>query len=146
MYNVSVGAIAAIINAAIAILQVLIPNALVFTLTATLSETHTAATWSVVARNLQSSLWPVLLRSDSAVTKYVQRDIGVIVLLRPIMLGLLAIAAVITPLGLYETIEPAKTLRPVNFVRQSDEGSFGLVTPHRSDLGFSRDCTDQWPQ
>jgi hypothetical protein len=80
---------------------------------------------------------------DSAGTKYVQRDIEVITLLRPITLGLLAIAAVITPLGLYETIEPAEALRPVSFVRQSDEGSFGLVTPHRPYLGSSRDCTDR---
>jgi hypothetical protein len=39
---------------------------------------------------------------DSAGTKYVQRDIEVITLLRPITLGLLAIAAVITPLGFKE--------------------------------------------
>jgi hypothetical protein len=142
MYSFSVGVIAAIINAVVAILQILVPNALIFTLTATLSETHTAATWSVVARNLQSSLWPVLLRSDSAATKHVQRHIEIINLLRPLTLGLLGITAIVAPLGLYETIEPAEALRPVKFVRQSDEGSFGLLTPHRSDLGFSRGCSD----
>jgi hypothetical protein len=143
MYSFSVGVVAAIMNAVVAILQILIPNALMFLLAVTLSETHTAATWSVVARNLQSSLWPTLLRSDSVATRYVQRETTLITLLRPITLGLLAIAAIVTPLGLHETIEPAPQHRLVQFFQQSDEGSFGLTTPPRSDLGFSRDCSDE---
>jgi hypothetical protein len=143
MYSFSVGVVAAIINAVVALLQILVPNALMFILTATLSETHTAATWSVVARNLQSSLWPTLLRSESVATKHVERDITVITFLRPITLGLLAIAAIVTPLGLYETIEPATGDYTVDFIRQPDEGSFGLMTPPRSNLGFSRGCSDK---
>jgi hypothetical protein len=143
MYSLSVGVVAAIINAIVALLQALIPTALVFLLPAILSDTHTAATWSVVARNLQSSLWPTLLRSDSVATRHVQRSITIITLLRPITLALLAIAAIVTPLGLYENIEPAAKDHPIEFVHQSDGGSFGLTTPTRSDLGFSRDCSDK---
>jgi hypothetical protein len=143
MYSISVGVVAAIINAVVALLQILVPNALIFILAAALSETHTAATWSVVARNLQSSFWPTLLRSDSVTTKHVQCDITVIAFLRPVTLGLLAAAAIVTPLGLYETIEPATRDYLVEFIRQSDEGSFGLMTPPRSNLGFSRGCSDK---
>jgi len=143
MFSFSVAVVAAIINAIVALLQILVPNALIFILTATLSETHTAATWSVVARNLQSSFWPTLLRSESVATKHVQRDITIITFLRPITLGLLAVAAIVTPLGLYETIEPVTGDFPVEFIQQPDEGSFGIMTPPRSNLGFSRGCSDK---
>ena len=142
MYSFTPGVVAAIINAAVAILQFVIPNALIFTLVATLSEDHTAVTWSVVARSLQSSVWPLLLRSDSAASKHVQRSTEIIVLLRPIALGLVALAAIVTPLGLYEAIEPVTAPHSVKFVRQPDEGPFGILTPPRSELGFSRDCSD----
>jgi hypothetical protein len=76
-------------------------------------------------------------------TKHVQRNITVITFLRPITLGLLAVAAIVTPLGLYETIEPATGDCPVEFIRQPDEGSLGLTTPPCSDLDFSRGCSDR---
>ncbi|KAK3708113.1 hypothetical protein LTR37_011617 [Vermiconidia calcicola] len=142
MYSFTVGSIAAIINAVVAILQFVLPNALVLTLVATLSDTHTAVTWSVVARSIQSSHWPLLLRSDSAVTKHDRLSSTIITLLRPIALTLVAIAAIVTPLGLYEDIQPSAEPRRVDFVRQPDKGPFGLLTPPRSDLGFSRQCSD----
>lgn len=52
MLNISFGGIAAIINAILAILQVVPPDALVLILVATLSDTHTAVTWSVVGRSI----------------------------------------------------------------------------------------------
>ncbi|KAK5169528.1 uncharacterized protein LTR77_005504 [Saxophila tyrrhenica] len=142
MYTFSVGTIAAIINAAVAVLQLALPNVLVLTLVAALSDTHTAVTWSVVERNIQSSLWHLLLRSDSAASKHVQLSSEIITLLRPIALGLVAVAAIVTPLGLYEDIQPSTKPHLLNFVRQPDQGPFGLLTPPRSGLGFSRGCSD----
>lgn len=142
MYSFSVGTVAAIINAIVAILQFILPNALVLVLVAILSDTHTAVTWSVVARSILSSNWPLLLRSDSAATKHVELSTAIITLLRPVALTLVGIAAIVTPLGLYEDIQPSPELRLVDFVRQHDEGPFGFLTPPRSDLGFSRQCSD----
>jgi hypothetical protein len=142
MYSFTVGEIAAIINGVIVILQFTLPNALILVLVATLSKSHTAATWSVVSRSIQSSNWPVLLRTDSTATKHVQLSSEIITLLRPVALALVAIAAIVTPLGLYEDIQPSAERKQVTFVHQPDEGPFGLLTPPRSNLGFSRDCTD----
>jgi hypothetical protein len=142
MFTLTVGNIAAIINAIITILQLVLPNALILALVAVLSDTHTAVTWSVVARNIQSSHWPLLLRSDSAETNHVHLGSKIITLLRPITLVLVAISAIVTPLGLYQDIAPSDDPQLVDFVRQADEGPFGLLTPPRSNLGFSRECTD----
>ena len=142
MYAFTIGSIAAIINAVVAILQLVLPNALILALVATLSDSHTAVTWSVVARGIQSSHWPLLLRAASAATKGVQFSSTIITLLRPVALLLVAIAAIVTPLGLYEDIQASDELRLVDFVRQEDAGPFGRLTPPRSDLGFARACSD----
>lgn len=56
---------------------------------------------------------------------------------------LVAIAAVITPLGLYDDIVPGgKVLRPFNYA--PDPSPFGYGTPPRSNLSFSRVCGAQF--
>ncbi|KLJ06806.1 hypothetical protein EMPG_17701 [Blastomyces silverae] len=60
--------------------------------------------------------------------------------MRPLVLGVIAIAAIVTPLGLYDAIVPAesKTLQPFQYTQ--DQSSFGFGTPPRTDLGFNRFC------
>lgn len=54
--------------------------------------------------------------------------------------ALIAIAGVVTPLGLYDTLEPSGSARP-SFIYVNDCSSFGIATPPRSNLSFSRTCS-----
>ena len=59
--------------------------------------------------------------------------------LMSLMAALIAVAGVVTPLGLYETVEPAhNTQAPFNYL--PDSSSFGLGTPPRSNYSFTRLC------
>lgn len=54
--------------------------------------------------------------------------------------ALIAIAGVVTPLGLYDALEPSAKKTP-SFAYASDPSSFGVITPPRSNLSFSRTCS-----
>ena len=140
MISLTVGYISGIIAASIFFLQFLIPNALIVVLVASLRCEHSTVTWSVVQRNLLSSMWPVFLRSDATASRGVDRSISLLTWLRPLALGLVTIAAVVTPLGLYEEILPSKEPELVSFSYVQDPGPMGFGTPPRSDLGFTRVC------
>jgi hypothetical protein len=57
--------------------------------------------------------------------------------------GVVAIAAVITPLGLYQTLEPGgATQTPFKYV--NDLSPYGYGTPPRGNASFSRLCLDSW--
>jgi hypothetical protein len=66
-------------------------------------------------------------------------------LLRPLALGLVAVAAIVTPLGLYDDVVPSKTPQQVAFTYMKDAGPMGYGTPDRSDLGFTRTCGNFLP-
>jgi len=99
MIEYSIGVASAFIAAGIAILQFVLPNALALVLAGSLSDSHSAVTWSVVSRFLLSTDWPLALRSDTAASDTVPRRIAFLTYLKPFTLMLLAIAAVTTPLG-----------------------------------------------
>lgn len=61
-------------------------------------------------------------------------------LLRPAMIALVGIAAVVTPLGLYETIEPVRNLTQQPFHYVQDTSPLGLGTPPRTNATWSRKC------
>ena len=65
---------------------------------------------------------------------------GRLVWLTPIARTLLAIAAVVTPQGLYETIVVASQPEPRSFDYALDVSVLGAGTMPRSDLGFNRYC------
>lgn len=60
--------------------------------------------------------------------------------LRPLALFMVARAAIITPIGLYETVELDTDPYLATFTYATDSGSVGLGTLPPSDLGFSRAC------
>ncbi|KAK2801990.1 hypothetical protein FQN50_007548 [Emmonsiellopsis sp. PD_5] len=93
-----------------------------------------------VGRALHSTYWPLIVGGDSALTSAVNRAVQFEALLRPLALGIIAIAAVVTPLGLYEDIVPSTTTSFQPFQYAQDPSSFGSGTPPRSDLGFNRVC------
>ena len=114
------------------------PNALVILLVSLLADKHSGLTWSVVGRVLSSSDWPMFLRSDQAAFRNVSRWLSLVIWAKPLILFLIAVAAIVTPIGLYETIEISKDLKNVAFYYITDKGPMGIGTSLRSDLGFSR--------
>ncbi len=138
--ELSVGAVSGLIAIAIALLQFLVPNALTVLLVSILSQEQNAVTWSAVSHSLSNSIWPMLLRSDSASSRGVPTKINLITWSRPLTLAMIAIAAVVTPIGLYEDLLPSSDPQLVTFMAVADTGTMGSGTPPRSDLGFSRGC------
>jgi hypothetical protein len=145
MITLTIGYISGIIAAIIFVLQFVVPNALIVILVGLLKNNHSAVTWSVVERNLLSSHWPVLLRSDSAASKGVDRYIGFVTWLRPLGLFLVTVAAIVTPLGLYDEISAESNPVGLSMVYVPDNGPFGFGTPSRDKLYFSRKCGDPLP-
>ena len=94
---------------------------------------------SVAGRALQSSLWPDLLRTDAALARGVRWDVRVIVKSIQLMIIMIAVAGVITPLGLYSEAGFGRAMSP-RFQHARDESSFGIATPPRSNLSFNREC------
>lgn len=140
--NLTVGQVSGIIAAAIFVLQFLLPNALIVMLVSLLGESHTLVTWSVVQRNLMSSLWPTLLRTDSTASRGVNLKVRLFTWTKPLGLGLVTVAAVVTPLGLYQSIEPDRHAQLVPMKYVADSSPFGYATAPRSSMGFSRSCGD----
>ena len=97
---------------------------------------------SVIGRFLHSSLWPVILRTDSAATLSANRSTLLMSWFRIFMLVLIAIAAIITPLGLYEGLVAETSSAPQAFHYIQDPSTFGLGTPPRTAASgtWSRIC------
>jgi hypothetical protein len=136
----TVGYVSGIIAAAVHVLQVFLPTALALMIAGAIREESTAATWSVAGSALHSSHWARLLRSDTSNYHGIDKRIKTLILLRPLALAVIAVAAVITPLGLYDDILPGRSPQQVPFPYISDLSPMGYGTPPRSDLGFNRQC------
>jgi hypothetical protein len=99
---------------------------------------------SVVGRALHSSYWPTLLGADTSASNGVTTSVKYVNFLKPLTLGCVAVAAVVTPLGLYDAIVPGSTT-PIAFKYAQDISPLGYGTPPRSSLGFSRLCGGYFP-
>jgi hypothetical protein len=140
MIQLTVGYVSGIIAAAIFILQEFIPIVIALITVGVAGQDNSAVTWSVCAQTISNSLWPKILRTDSSASLEVNRKVKLVTLLRPLALGVVGVAAVVTPLGLYEAVAPARLLQTVPFPYIADTGPMGYGTPPRSSLGFSRKC------
>ena len=140
MIHLTVGYVSGIIAAAIYIVQKLIPTAVVLILVGITAEEESAVTWSVAAQTISNSVWPRILCTDSSASLGVNNKVKFLTWLRPLALAVVAVAAVVTPLGLYETVGTETSPQPVPFPYVADIGPMGYGTPNRSSLGFSRVC------
>jgi hypothetical protein len=136
----TVGYVSGIIAAGIHVLQIFLSTALALMIAGVLKEESTAATWSVAGRALHSSHWPQILRSDTSTSDSIDRRIKFLILLKPLALLIVTAAAIVTPLGLYDSILPGRSPQQVPFSYVSDLSPMGYGTPPRSDLGFNRQC------
>ena len=139
--EITVGQVAGIIAAVVFVVQFLFPNAIVLVLVCLIGNQHSAVTWSVVGRQVNNSQWPMLLKSDTAAGRGVYRKVKLMALLRPIAAAVVAVAAVTTPLGLYDAIVPGKAMQAVPFTYLQDNSPFGYGSPQQGrDVWFSRSC------
>lgn len=143
--EISVGVASGMIAIAVTIVTLIVPNAMVLLLVAFLRDEHPAVTWSVVSRAFSSSLWPVILRSDQATSRGNPPLINFITWLKPLTLLLISVAAIVTPMGLYDGLVLTKQMQPTTFMNLLDVSAMGYGTPPRSDLGFSRQCWGVFP-
>ncbi|KAL5359230.1 hypothetical protein BJX96DRAFT_174174 [Aspergillus floccosus] len=144
MVELTVGYISGIIAAVVFVVRLLFPSASALILVGLLQDTQTASTWTVVARSLQSSLWPTILRSDSTTSTGVSRVVWAEEWTRLIVVSIISLAGIITPLGLYEAVVPDHQPTPQPFTYARDLSVMGQGTPPRSRLGFNRNC-DPYP-
>jgi len=109
---------------------------------------------SVVCRIVQSTWWPSILSSDSATYNAVGHPVVALSVFSTMGMAILAIAGIITPLGLSDEIVVA-SVRNAQFDYIRDPGPFGIGTPTRDDYTFSRICgiwgatpcpSQQWPE
>ncbi|KAF2189000.1 hypothetical protein K469DRAFT_659932 [Zopfia rhizophila CBS 207.26] len=140
MAELTVGYVAGLIAAGIFFAQYWCPTWLIYIMAGGLEEKETAATWSVAGRPLQSSYWPEILQTDAVRSYGVRQSVLWWSYFTPIIAALCAIAGIVTPLGLYDDLEPSG-IQKVPFAYVKDNSAFGIGTPSRSNLPFSRTCS-----
>jgi hypothetical protein len=94
----------------------------------------------VLSRFLHSTLWPSILGSSTAAVSGVQKRLTITGYAQTIILAIVSIASIVTPLGLYDSIEPAGSPTPVPFAYIKGTSAFSYGTPDRSDAPFTRNC------
>lgn len=99
----------------------------------------TAASWSVLAREIQKSIWPSILRSDTVGSRNVHWTVRTVANISLALSILIFITGIVTPLGLSDEVVLSKA-KIEQFVYTKDLTSFGLSTSmQRSDLP-NRNC------
>ncbi|KAK3294112.1 uncharacterized protein B0H64DRAFT_462604 [Chaetomium fimeti] len=139
MEGLTVAETSGLIAAGVFVLQILLSLLFPAALVGFVDGENTAVTWSVLGRSLQSSPWPTLLQTDAAARHGVLRRISNGLLLQTAIVLLISVAAIVTPLGLYQTVEPGDlVMEAFQFVK--DKSPFGYATPTRVEGPFSRSC------
>ncbi|KAL1838284.1 hypothetical protein VTJ49DRAFT_2824 [Mycothermus thermophilus] len=95
---------------------------------------------SIASRSLLSSYWPTWLRSDPSYGSGVRSAVYWISNTFPVISFLVVVAGIVTPLGLYDAIEPRDTFTTPAFAYAPDPSAFGLATGPRLNHTFSRRC------
>ncbi|KAF3932463.1 hypothetical protein ABW19_dt0203605 [Dactylella cylindrospora] len=150
--GLTVAQVAGIIAAGVVVLRLFLPDLLAYNFLMSLREdqkgvaTATAARWSVTARLLHSSQWPFFLNSDSAASTHSGWGTLIFTYNQGLVAILVSIAAIVTPLGLYDAIVPREGAGVVEFHYIADPGIFGEATPPRdSSIAWNRICQSTLP-
>ncbi|KAL4738779.1 hypothetical protein BDV11DRAFT_215666 [Aspergillus similis] len=143
--ELTVAEVSGLIAAGNFVLQILIPLAIPWALSAFLSQENSLITWTVLARFFHSSLWPTILGSSSTETAGVPWRVYLTSWGQVGLLFLLSVAAICSPLGLYSSIEPAGSATEKQFSYIADRSAFGYGTPVRSGGPFTRFCGTESP-
>jgi len=95
---------------------------------------------SVAGRLMHSSYWPAWLRSDTSRIRGVRGTVRRLDTATLILRVLVTVAGVVTPLGLYDALEPSDDVTFPEFEYRPDTSVFGLSTLPRTNLPFNRLC------
>ncbi|EGE00647.1 hypothetical protein TESG_07946 [Trichophyton tonsurans CBS 112818] len=137
--TLTVGRVSGLIAFGNFVLTVTFPLLLAIVLIHRLSDKLSAASWSVLARQLHATLWPSILRTDSVAGKHVYWSVSTLAYTNIGLAVLGVVSGVVTPLGLGDHIRPAES-RDVIFHYAPDLSNFGKNTIGRPDMPLSRDC------
>lgn len=144
IYRLSVGEISTLIAAVVFIARFILPNAFALILVRLLGQQENAATWGFAQRALSNTHWPVMLRTDSMANRAVDTKIRTLNWLQIAFTVILAVAAVLTPAGLYDIISDGTTTTETNFTRAQDQSVFGFSTQVQNEWPW-RVCSDSYP-
>lgn len=98
---------------------------------------------SWLGRFLHTSLWPSILGTDTAASKGVKKSVSLMGYLQLLVLGIISLASIVTPLGLYDVVTSNDiSSQPDEFRYAKDSSPFGVGTPARSNAPFTRRCGD----
>lgn len=100
---------------------------------------------AVLGRYLHSSHWPTILQTDTATSTGVKRNVRLTGWIQPATLFVISVAAIVTPLGLYTSIEATDSPTTVVFHYTKDPSTFGDGTPPRSSWPFTEVCGNGIP-
>ncbi|KAF9013149.1 hypothetical protein BDQ17DRAFT_1321040 [Cyathus striatus] len=136
--HLTVAQAATILNAIISFIQYTLGLALVALLAKFISDVNSAVTWSVITRELHTSLWPTILRTDTShgaaprVTFF--SKLGMLSSL------LVTVAGIVTPLGLKQGPPIASHYQPMDAVYIKDTSPLASATSPRSNYTYARTC------
>ncbi|USW57257.1 hypothetical protein Slin15195_G105760 [Septoria linicola] len=135
-HHITVAEAAAILNVVIVIVQVRYPLLITLVAVGIVKSRTNVATWSVFGRLINQSYWPILLQTDTVAGNKVDERVRGIAISSSLTTLLLAIAAVVTPLGLHSTLRNTE-LDDVRFEYSRDTSAMGLATQSRA--GYNND-------
>lgn len=89
---------------------------------------------------LHSSFWPDILGADSASVTAVPKRISLLARFEWLLVVLIAVAGIVTPLGLYDKVVASSSPTPSAFHYVHDPSAFGYVMPPEENPPWSRIC------
>jgi len=143
--RITVAGAATIINAIITFIQYTLSIAITAILVYAIPKINTAVAWSAISRMIHASLWPTLLQTDSSScgSSFRVSLFSNFFLISGI---LIAVAGVVTPLGLSEgELAQFGHQSTVNALYISDKSPIALATSPRDGYEYSRICGASLP-
>lgn len=131
MAGLTIAEAAGLIALAAAAVAFLGPNAIALLTATRIGHKRSAVTWSVVGRELQSSNWPLFLRTETSASTDIPWSVGMLCWLQKLAWVLVTVAGIVTPLGLRSEIQLDPSPRAVEFRPVHDTGPVGRGTPPR---------------
>jgi hypothetical protein len=138
--RLTVAKAATLMNALLTVVQLTMGLTFIVLLVYFMPNANPATVWSVIAAKLHSSYWPVILRTDSTSSKGRNPRINVISTLTLISTILLAVAGVVSPLGLSQgpLLQSGYKVTAASYV--PDTSPMGQATPSRGRYTYGRIC------
>ena len=140
MYDLTIGQISTLIAAAVFICGLVLRNAFPLIMVGFMGNANNAVTWGLVQRSLAGTDWPVILRTDATQKRTVDTKVRVLNLAYIATTVLLAVAAVVTPAGLYDAISSGGDITLAPFTLVEDKGALGRL-PRPATPQAWRDCS-----